>query len=191
MPEPLTASTRQALDRGLEGSELAPSACEAQGILCALLCAGAPQAEASWSAELLAGVDATSPATEAYRRSLADLAAHTRARMASLGDFTPLLPDDSAPLAQRALALYDFSRGFLYGLALGGMDTGRLSQQAQEALQDLTAITRLDLDDLPDSEDNEQALMELTEFVRVAAMLLYEGPWKEPGEEQGQERARA
>jgi hypothetical protein len=96
--------------------------------------------------------------------------------------FSPLLPNDAVSLAERALGLYDWSRGFMYGLGLSGVDTGGLSEEAREAFDDLAAITHLDLDDLEDSEDNEQALMELTEFVRVAAMLVYEekaGP-KEP-----------
>jgi len=41
-------------------------------------------------------------------------------------------------------------------------------------LGDFASITRLDLDDLEDSETNEEALAELTEFLRVAVMLLYE-----------------
>lgn len=188
MSQPRTASRYQILDRGLEGSDLDPSLGEAQGILCALLCAGDPKAEASWMAELLAGADVTAPSTQEYRRSLEDLAAHTRSQMAGLGELMPVLPDESAPLAQRALALYDFSRGFLYGLGLAGIDTGRLSPPAREALEDLAAVTRLDLDDLADCEANEQALTELTEFVRVAAMLLYEERGEERGGERGGER---
>jgi len=50
----------------------------------------------------------------------------------------------------------------------------RFSGPAREVCDDFATITRLDLDNLEDSEENERALTELTEFVRVAAMLVYE-----------------
>jgi hypothetical protein len=173
------------LDGRLAVSELNPSAAEAHGILCAMLCAGDAQAEESWIADLLAGADDAELATQECRHTLEDLAAFTREGFADLQrGFAPLLPDDSAALAERALGLYDWSRGFLYGLGLAGVGTGHLSEQAQEAFADFAAITHLDLDDLDDSEENEQALMELTEFVRVAAMLVYEERGR-PGESGG------
>ncbi len=163
------------LNGHLAASELGPSAAEAHGMLCAMLCAGKPQAAESWIAELLAGTDAADRSTQACRRSLQDLAARTRAGITDPQlDFMPLLPDDSVPLAERAVGLYDWSRGFLYGLGLAGLDVSRLSGPAREACDDFAAITHLDLKDLDDSEENEQALAELTEFVRVATLLVYE-----------------
>jgi len=168
------------LDERLAVSELGPSAAEAHGILCAMLCTGEPRAAESWIAELLAGADEADRltadlSTGACRRFLQDLAARTRAGIADphLG-FTPLLPEDSAPLLERAAGLYDWSRGFLYGLGLARVDVNRCSEPVREVCDNFAAITRLDLQDLDDSEENEQALTELTEFVRVAAMLVYE-----------------
>jgi len=163
------------LDRCLAVSGLNPSAAEAHGILCALLCCGEPRAEESWIVELLADADETAPSTRECQRLLEDLAAHTYEGIAGRDTgFMPLLPDDSRPLAERALGLYDWSRGFLYGFGLSGVDASRLSGEAREAFEDFASITHLDLDDLDEGEDNEQALTELTEFVRVAAMLAYE-----------------
>ena len=82
-------------------------------------------------------------------------------------------PGDSAPLGERALWLYDWIRGFLYALGLVSLSESDLSEQGREILRDLTAITQMDLDDLEESEDNEQALAEVIEFVRVAAMLIH------------------
>jgi len=170
----------QELNEQLAVSELGPSAAEAHGILCAMLGTGEPRAAESWIAELLAGADGADrstadPSTKACRRSLQDLAARTRTEIADphLG-FTPLLPEDSAPLAERAVGLYDWSCGFLYGLGLAGVDVSRCPGPLREVCDDFAAITHLDLKDLDDSEENEQALTELTEFVRVAAMLVYE-----------------
>jgi len=175
----------QELNGRLGVSELSPSAAEAHGILCAMMCAGGPEAEELWIAELLAGADDADLLTRECRRSLQDLAERTRGEIASTQiGFTPLLPDESAPLVERAVGLYDWSRGFLYGLGLSGMDASRLSEETREAFDDLASLTRLELGDLEDSEDNERALMELAEFVRVAAALVYEEQ-ETPQEQRG------
>jgi uncharacterized protein YgfB (UPF0149 family) len=184
MQQAATAIDYQELTQRLAVSDMVPSAAEAHGILCALICAGSPRAEESWLEELLAGVDEGDLLAQELRPVLQDLALRTRTELAGeeLG-FTPLLPDESTRLAERALALYDWSRGFLYGLGIAGVDAGDLSEQGREVLGDFASITRLDLDDLEDSEEHEQALMELTEFVKVAVLLLLE--------EQGNPRGAA
>jgi len=171
----------QELDNHLTTSELGPSAAEAHGILCALLCSGAPQAVESWIAELLGDTDTDGRSTHECRHSLQGLATHTQAGITGPRlDFMPLLPDDSRPLAERALGLYDWSRGFLYGLGVAGPDIGRLPEPVREACNDFVAITHLDLRDLEASEANEQALMELTEFVRVATLVVYQEQRRAP-----------
>jgi len=170
----------QELDNHLTASELGPSAAEAHGILCALLCSGAPQAVESWIAELLGDTDTDGrSSTHECRHSLQGLATHTQATGLRL-DLMPLLPDDSRSLAERALGLYDWSRGFLYGLGVAGLDIDRLPEPAREACNDFVAITHLDLRDLEASEANEQALMELTEFVRVATLVVYQEQRRAP-----------
>jgi len=157
----------QELDNHLTAPELGPSAAEAHGILCALLCSGTPQAVESWIAELLGDTDTDGRSTHECRHSLQGLAPHTQARITGPRlDFMPLLPDD--------LGLYDWSRGFLYSLGVAGPDIDRLPKPAREACNDFVAIPHLDLRDLEVSEANEQALMELTEFVRVATLVVYQ-----------------
>jgi len=175
MQKPAVVIDYQELTRRLTVSELNPSAAEAHGILCAMICAGKPRAEDVWMAELLDGTDDADLLARECRQSLRDLALTTREQIAGIElGFDPLLPDDSTPLAERALGLYDWSRGFLYGMGIAGVDAKGLSEQGREVLGDFASITRLDLDDLDDSEDNEEALVELTEFVRVAALLVYD-----------------
>jgi uncharacterized protein YgfB (UPF0149 family) len=97
-----------------------------------------------------------------------------RALEGSAPRFSPMLPSDDRPLSERARARYDWVRGFFFGLGLAEASTTDLSEQARETLDAFSAITRMDLDSLQEGEDNEQALMELQEFVWVAATLLYE-----------------
>ncbi len=82
--------------------------------------------------------------------------------------FAPLLPEEDAPLAQRAAALFIWCHGFLAGFSLGP-DRAPLSEEAQEAFNDLAEIAAFVADD---DEQDEQALTEVTEFVRVAALLI-------------------
>ncbi|NBU24448.1 MAG: M24 family metallopeptidase, partial [Gammaproteobacteria bacterium] len=72
--------------------------------------------------------------------------------------FEPLLPDDDAPLAERAQALGEFCQGFLYGLGTSALpDPESLPEQVAEIVRDLGAITRVGTDPEESEEDNEQA----------------------------------
>jgi uncharacterized protein YgfB (UPF0149 family) len=156
-------------------SELAPTVSEAHGMLCGLLCAHAPDAEHVWVEELLRGSDPQDLNAAELGDELRRLGEGTREEIEGPGlGFSPLLPPEDRPLRERAVGLYDWSRGFLYGLGLAGVDASQLSEQTREALDDLADVTRLDLDSLDEGEDNEEALVELVEFVWVAAMLIYE-----------------
>ena len=153
-------------------------------MLCGLICGGSAAPESAWL-DLLLPVpplnpdgdgDATQGQTvKSARAALGPLARRTLERISGPGlDFPLLLPDDSQALAERATALYDWVRGFLFSIGVLGLAERDLSAQAQEVLRDFADITRLDLNQLQEDEENESALTELTEFVWVAAMLVYE-----------------
>ncbi len=171
--QPATAIDYRQLTERLSVSELTPSAAEAHGILCGLICAGHPGAETTWTEEILRGTESEDLLAQECRQSLHALAETTREEIEGPGlGFDPLLPNDDASLAERAVGLYDWTRGFLYGLGVAGVDEKDLSQQTREIFRDFAAITHLDLEGL--DEEGEEALMELREFVWVAAMLVYE-----------------
>lgn len=144
-------------------------------MLCGLICGGVPEPEQAWMDELLAGADPCDLSVRDCQTSLRALGADTRERIdGGETGLRPLLPGEAAPLAERALALYDWTRGFLYGLGLARVAESGLSPEAREAVDDLSEITRLDLDALDEGEENEEALAELEEFAWVAAMLVHE-----------------
>ncbi|TCV92100.1 hypothetical protein EC912_10894 [Luteibacter rhizovicinus] len=89
--------------------------------------------------------------------------------------FQPWLPDDDSSLTERAEALVEWTRGFLGGLGLGGAARakGKLSKEAQEVLKDMATIASTEFDFAEDSEEDEDSLIEITEFVRVGALLLH------------------
>lgn len=87
--------------------------------------------------------------------------------------FEPLLPADDRPLEERAESLVDWCRGFLGGFGLAGAEAhGKLSEEAQEILRDLATIASSAFD-FGDEGEDEDALIEVHEFVRMGAMLLF------------------
>ena len=82
-----------------------------------------------------------------------------------------LLPTDDAPLTERAIALGEWCKGFLYGFGLNSAGLS-LSAEAKEVLGDLDAISQVQ-DALEESEDGESDYMEVMEYLRVAPMLLF------------------
>lgn len=118
------------------------------------------------------------PELELSDEMQAELDDFARAAARQLGDehlrLELLLPDDSQELMPRAQALGEWCSGFLGGLGLGGFNKVRLlSKQAREALSHLERIARTEVELDDDVEGNEDALMELSEFVKVAALTLY------------------
>ena len=87
-----------------------------------------------------------------------------------------LLPGDDSPLVERSKAFVQWCEGFLSGLAGGGLtEFDLLTVESREVIQDMYKFCRLDIDDIRSAgEDEESAFMELTEYVRVGVILLYE-----------------
>jgi uncharacterized protein YgfB (UPF0149 family) len=163
------------LARCLAAGALCATPGEAHGILCGLMCGGAADPEATWLHQLLPESEANDLLIEEAREALAALARLTREELeASEFGLTLRLPDETRPLAERAMALYDWVRGFLYAWGTLDHSGAEPSAETQEILRDFTDVTRMDLERLDDDEENEEALTEVSEFIRVAAMLMYQ-----------------
>jgi hypothetical protein len=90
-------------------------------------------------------------------------------------DFQLLLPDDDAPLAERAMALSQWCQGFLYGFGTGGaVPRDRLSGEVEEVLRDLTHISQASVETGADAEEEEQAYTEIIEYVRAGVQLIHD-----------------
>lgn len=86
--------------------------------------------------------------------------------------FELLLADDDASLAERSGSLFDWCRGFLGGFGLAAGKEPPLSEESREALDDLAKFAAATAQEDGD-QDDEDALVEIEEFVRVSALLLY------------------
>ena len=158
-------------------------AAEAHGLLCGLICARRSVSQEEWVAHLYEeGAEHLFSAEGETERHQEQAVLHQlykgtllQIRDAEFG-FHLLLPDDEQLLAVRTEALADWCKGFLYGLAVGGLDSERQAPDSvEEIVKDMIEISRVYHDDEEaDEELDEASFMELTEYVRVGVMLIHE-----------------
>lgn len=148
------------------------SASHFHGLLCGALCRVDPEHLSEDS--LLEDARDVSDELDANSRSMLRLARNEACAdlMSTDMSFEPLLPGDATPLAQRVDALAAWCGGFLYGLSSRAkLDIRKLSDEARETLRDLTQFTQAGSE--ADGEAEESAYVELVEYVRVGAQLLF------------------
>lgn len=158
-----------AIDQQLNALELGIGASELHGAACGWI-AGGGEVKGNWLAQVMAD-DMLDAAAEG---SALDVMFRASERQFEDRDFglLLLLADDESALAQRSASLFDWCRGFLAGFGLAAGAKPPLSEEGQEALVDLGRLAGASAQEDGDEED-EAALVEIEEFVRVAAMLLH------------------
>jgi len=145
-------------------------------VLCGIICAGQDEALEPWLGELFAGAEPGDALVDGCRQGLTYLYRETLADIDDPGlGLSLLLPDEAHSAQARIGAVSAWCQGFLYGVGVSGITPDRdLSDETREALSDIAEITRVDVSAVTDSEADEDALTELSEFLRVAAMLIHE-----------------
>lgn len=153
------------------------SASELHGMLCGLICAGASETGEAWLETI---IQAMEPRSEEFKHFnydiLHNIFKRSHAQIAGFGfDFQLLLPDDDAHISARAQAIGEWCQGFLEGLGFAGhmLEPENLSIDVSDAIQRLYDITHIDYAALTMNDEDEPALMELTEFVRMAVLMVY------------------
>jgi uncharacterized protein len=173
------------LTLALERAGITAEASEAHGSFCGAAVLLGPHAGAVWLKDMLAEVDPQNAVGAQAARLLAQAALSSFAMLeAGEMNFEPLLPDDDESLAQRTECLALWCQGFMHGIALGNQGDGIAvervfgSDVAKEIFADFTEITRAVVDgkevDEDYSDEGEQAFVELLEYVRVSAQLVFE-----------------
>lgn len=158
-----------ALDAEIRALSLSVTPWELHGGLCGWL-AGGGASNGGWLGQVLA--DPALPEATAGS-ALEGMRLASAAQLADRSfEFALLLPDAEASLSERSGALFDWCRGFLGGFGLAAGSAPALSDDSKEALMDLAKLAAAQPQDDGDEED-EEALVELEEFVRVAALLLH------------------
>ena len=176
-----SASAYAAFSTLLAEAALPVSPAELQGHLLGRVCGGAGFDENDWLAaasELLGGAPG-----ERLQAALSGLLGMVQQEFAGQQvALVLMLPPDEFPLAERTAALGQWCQGFLAGFGLSGR-TGEVSGEAREVLEDLAAIAQIQ-EPAEEGEEGENDFMEVTEYLRVAPLLLYgeygRGPIPEP-----------
>ncbi|HKK15489.1 MAG TPA: UPF0149 family protein [Gammaproteobacteria bacterium] len=151
-------------------------AAECHGFLCGYLCVTETPEAAVFEQYLFADSMDSGNLTECIAMIIA-LAGEVQAGLNS-ANFTLqlLLPDENTTLGERGEAFVQWCESFLSGLGVGGLTAlDLLSVESREVIQDIYKICRLDLGAISDTADEEErAFAELTEYVRMGAILLHE-----------------
>ncbi len=159
------------LDADLQRLELGVDAAELHGSLCGYLSGGGPALSRSgWLGAMLADPDAMKVDADSRIDRLFEVT--TQQLESPDFGFDLLLPDGERPVAERGEALLSWCRGFLGGFGLAAGAEPPLSDESRDALTDMSRIAASDLS-YEDPESDEEALEEVSEFIRVAALLLH------------------
>lgn len=149
-------------------------ASELQGIIAGVLCL--PDADHVDWLHLIMSTTAESdiePDAE-LSSALLNLYRSTRSRLEDNEfDFRLFLPDQEQGVTARAEALAAWCRGFLLGISATGLNAENCSDVTREILGDIVDLSEIESGGA-DSEEEERAMLELEEYMRVAARLLKE-----------------
>jgi len=151
----------------LSGSEL-------HGVMCGYLCAGANREGAAYLRAFITNANDVATIRGAAL-SLFGVFAVSQQQMEGFDfDFQLLLPDEESPLSERAQAFSEWCDGFVQGMTMAGVSEDQLQEdESQEALQHLVEFSQLDYHELKMSEDDEKALMEVSEYARMAVLRIH------------------
>jgi yecA family protein len=86
--------------------------------------------------------------------------------------FQLMVPDDEDSIVERGHALGKWVQGFNLGFGLQQKNNPITSNEVKEVLTDFSEIANLS-DEMEEDEDTEQAYFEISEYVRISALLCF------------------
>lgn len=149
------------------------SGSELHGVMCGYLCAGAVNEGEAYLRALMTKRNDTGIRNAAL--ALFELYAASQQQLLGVNfEFQLLLPDEEDPLTERAQAFSEWCEGFIQGITVAGVSFDDLEEEdAQEALEHLTEFAQLDYQTLQVDEEDEHALMEVSEYARMAVLHIF------------------
>lgn len=170
---PINLPAYQTLEDAIAILELPISLSELHGVICGYLCAGKAKAGETYLRSLTAKKD--KEMTRSASLALFEVYTISQHQLNQFNfDFQLLLPDDHEPIRERAKAFSEWCAGFAQSLHVSGVNYEELiDEEGQEALEHLFEFAELDYDSLEMSDQDEQALIEVSEYARMAVIRLY------------------
>lgn len=165
------------VEKALTSATADTSAAEAHGMLCGMLAVAGRAEINDWMNSVMGEGDPRNVAVKQAQALLMDMHHQTKAQMTS-GEFDLqlLLPSDDVSLDERIVDLTEWCQGFLYGMTVAGVkDVEALPGEVGEIVADIVDISKAGYDagDEEDGEENEAAFMEIVEYLKVGALLVY------------------
>jgi len=157
----------------IETLSLSISVSGLHGMMCGYLCAGANSQGESYISTLLN--NKKDEASRAAILAMFSVFSISQQQITNFDfEFEMLLPDEVEPLVHRAQAFSEWCEGFTQGLTMAGIGPDQFyEEEAQEALQHLIEFSELDYVSLDVDEEDEKALMEVSEYARMAVIRLH------------------
>lgn len=169
------------LDDALKRCGSSWNAGQVHGLLCSRLSVAGGDGATRWFAQVLDETDPNNALRGECEAMLDSLCAITwRQLVERQSEFELLLPDDQDPTSMRAEAMGQWCEGFLHGLVSEKHSEDlkkRLSADPlADIIKDMLQITRAagGDEDEDDDDSEESAYIELVEYLRVAAQIIYE-----------------
>jgi uncharacterized protein YgfB (UPF0149 family) len=146
--------------------------CEIHGFLSGVLSAGAQMDSAQLTAAFQEHFDCSLSSTMDELVIQLSFQAGLELDDPEMG-FDLLLPEDDVTTGERGQGLYKWCQGFLSGFGITGRyQDSELSDEVREVLTDLAKISALDVE-VPNSDENDGDLIEIIEYVRMSAIMIY------------------
>lgn len=160
-------------------------ATESHGALCGMLCAQGATEASQWMLFVLGEHEETSKLLQQTGKKLLQIHQISVEQMNDTdAEFELMLPDDDEPLEMRVEALGTWCQGFVYGLSVGGIKEDTvLPEDSKELIKDILEISRAGYvadneaelaTEEENTEEDEVAFMEVSEYVRMGILLIYE-----------------
>ena len=153
---------------------------EYHGKICACLCLENLEAETLLAEAFNPDINSLSSETTKLKNVLLELTTET---LEKLNDaemtFYPLLSPDSKSLTNRTLSLSSWCGGFIDGVGLAIVQKNISMNPAEqgiigEIIEDFSQISKLTSASVMNEDGEELAYMEVLEYVRVGAQLIFE-----------------
>lgn len=157
-------------------SNLKANPAEVHGVLAGLVCLGHKPEGKSWFDGVMKILEMRVGSVPNHKDLMLGLYDTTCQQLDGyVGEFQLLLPSDKYSFADRAVALSQWCKGFIYGLGVKNRAIeGVSSEECREALRSIAEISNLDFSKIEVSEADKTAYLGVVEYVRMSVITIYE-----------------
>jgi uncharacterized protein len=148
------------------------NAAQIHGLFCGYISATSGKMDKQWEKTVF-GNKKIQPACRELLVQLYEISYHQMSEFSF--EFSLLLPDDDTNINFRTENLGLWCQGFLTGLEQSDVPLkNRDASELTEALDDIVEVAQVNFGDIADDDEDETAYFELVEYVRLAALMIFQ-----------------